>query len=1113
MGIFEEKYTQLNREQRTAVDTIDGPVLVLAGPGTGKTQLLSLRVANILKQTDTLPQNVLCLTFTENGAQNMRNRLSRFIGQSAYDVNINTYHALGGELIRRYPEYFEKTRGEQPIDDIGKHQILEKIISEMSYLNPLKQTQHHLGDLMSTISDLKRGLLSSADIQAIGKQNEAWLTTMDASIADIFSSFTRMPSKLALARPYFDAILETIGKHTASNKKIGGIESLSATAEQSLQAALDVAETSGKTAALTAWKNDWLSKDANNNFAMNGHLQSRRFTALAKVLDDYQEALSQNGLYDFDDMIVRSIEALEQNDDFRYSLQEQYLYILLDEFQDTNAAQLRLVELLTNNPITEGRPNVLAVGDDDQAIYAFQGANVSNMIDFYNLYRDVTVINLTENYRSHGDILHVAHGIAGQIETRLHHHFEHLNKTLNAASSTLPNKATLARHEFQSDIASFDWISQKIAALIADGTPASEIAILAPKHKYLEPIVPFLNARDIPVRYEKRENILEAPIVLQIIAMSRLVLALQSGNEAFANSLWPQVLSFDFWQFSAIAIWKTSWKVNDTRSAWSKELLEQPDLSEAATLFLTIALKAEQESLETMLDMLIGTTKVTTNDEDNPTVQSPLREYYTNSAYQKENPDAFYETLSHLTVLRKKLREHQHTQEKVLRLHDLLGFVDLYESANKQLLNTSPYNQHADAVQMMTVFKAKGLEFEYVFLPACQDEVWGNAARQQSNRLTLPTNLTPIRPAGTTPDERLRIFFVAITRARHGLFMVSAAGDYNGKFSKRLAYLNEQDQTDGSVHSLLLPENVQKIQTSDHTPPALESLEMNWQTKHNGVSMTPQITDLLKERIEKYQMSPTHLNSFTDMVYGGPNAFFFNTILRFPQAPTPAGQFGNAIHETLEWIQLELNLNHPFPDITSVDAMFSTILGSKKLTPETTALMQERGLAALKAYLAERADTFKQGDIPEADFKHEGVFVNGAHMSGKIDVLRIDRDKKEITIVDYKTGKSYAKWVSDIKLHKYKQQLYCYKLLIEHSHSYAGYVVKQAVLEFIEPDENGVIQSLTLEFKPDEQRRLENLIGIVWTHIMALNLPDVSSYRKDIADTKRFEQDLLDGTI
>jgi len=148
MSEFESVYRALNPEQKQAVDKIDGPLLVIAGPGTGKTQLLSARVANILTKTDTPARNIMCLTFTENGAENMRQRLSSFIGQAAYDVTISTYHAFGGDLIRRFPEYFSETRLQNPVDELGQRQLIADIVEAMSYSNPLKQTRHHLGDLI-----------------------------------------------------------------------------------------------------------------------------------------------------------------------------------------------------------------------------------------------------------------------------------------------------------------------------------------------------------------------------------------------------------------------------------------------------------------------------------------------------------------------------------------------------------------------------------------------------------------------------------------------------------------------------------------------------------------------------------------------------------------------------------------------------------------------------------------------------------------------------------------------------------------------------------------------------------------------------------------------------
>jgi DNA helicase-2/ATP-dependent DNA helicase PcrA len=1115
MNKYEVAFKGLNAQQRAAVEQIDGPVLVIAGPGTGKTQLLSVRAAHILQQTDTLPQNILCMTFTENGAENMRERLTRFIGQDAYRVNMSTYHAFGGDLIRRFPEVFAETRLQAPVDELGKRQIVRVIVDNLSYHNPLKQLRHHLGDLISTISEVKRALLDAEGLRMLAAENAGFIIGANQAVQEIFADFTTMPRTLAKAMPSFESLLQALQSHTPSEPANQRFGSLAAIAATSLSDAIQEATLANKTKPLTAWKNTWLAKDAENRFVFDGALQTRRIEALADVFESYEAALQEHGWYDFDDMILRAIQALEQNPDLRYTLQEQYLYLMLDEFQDTNAAQLRLVQLLSDNPVSEGRPNVLAVGDDDQAIYAFQGAQYSNMLDFYNMYRDVRVINLTDNYRSNADILHTAHNIATQIEARLEKHFDGMTKELHAANPKLPARAHLDRHEFLSDVAQYAWIAQQIKHLVERGTSPSEIAVLAPKHKQLESLVPYLHEAGVPIRYEKRENILDAPVVRQLITMSKLVLALQAGNQSSADALWPEVLSFDFWQIPVSKLWQLSWQVNDAPRddalTWSKALLasEESHFHIPALLLLGLAGQATTETCEHMLDYLIGTEELVTHEATAPTVRSPLRSYYAGKDAQTANPELFYDTISHLTVLRTRLRDYEATQVEAPTLQTLITFVAMYEEAEARMLNTSPYNQQADAVQLMTIFKAKGLEFEHVFLPSLQDEIWGSTARGNSNKLTLPANLTPIRHAGATDDERLRILFVAVTRAKLGLHLTSFARTYAGKDTKHLKYLDEQQQDDGSFRSLVLPEHAQAVTPSDHEAPTLASLELNWRQRHVDAAQTTELGGLLASRLKRYQLSATHLTCFIDLEYGGPEQFFFNTLLRFPQAPTLDSQFGNTIHTTLEWVQHKTDAAGVVPSIAAAIQYFTAQLHNCRLAPAQFALELERGEKALTAYLASRSNIFRIGDKAEHNFRNEGVFVGDAHLAGKVDRMEIDQQAKTITVVDYKTGRSYSRWSAEAKLHKYQLQLYCYKLLIEGSHSFKGYTVTKGRLEFTEPDTDNRIHALELNFNDAELARVRALLQAMWHRVQSLDFPEVSQYGNNLTGIKQFEADLI----
>ena len=172
---FETLYKRLNKAQKEAVDTIDGPVMVVAGPGTGKTSILTLRIANILKQTDVSPENILALTFTESGAYTMRKKLVTIIGTAGYKVNINTFHGFCNEIIKQYPERFPRIIGSSAITDIDQIEIVEKIIKgnddkdafEYKLLKPYGDIFFYVKPALSEIKNLKREAISVNDFEQI----------------------------------------------------------------------------------------------------------------------------------------------------------------------------------------------------------------------------------------------------------------------------------------------------------------------------------------------------------------------------------------------------------------------------------------------------------------------------------------------------------------------------------------------------------------------------------------------------------------------------------------------------------------------------------------------------------------------------------------------------------------------------------------------------------------------------------------------------------------------------------------------------------------------------------------------------------------------------------
>ncbi|MFT4532305.1 MAG: DNA helicase-2/ATP-dependent DNA helicase PcrA, partial [Candidatus Saccharimonadales bacterium] len=968
-------------------------------------------------------------------------------------------------------------------DDLQRIQIVEGILNKQPYDSALFGARHYPTHVVSTISELKRGLYTPESLRDLAESNIAEVKSISPKIAQHLEDTKRFPSNPEKSLELFNPIADMLESN--------GL--LSEVAHESLMQAMATASDESSSKPLTAWKNDWLKKDSENRFTFTDPDQHIRMVELSKVFGKYQAALEKEQLYDFDDMIIKSINALKANPELRFNLQEKYQFILLDEFQDTNAAQFDLVNQLADNPVNEGKPNIFAVGDDDQAIYAFQGARVSNMISFTKSFEDVAVINLHENYRSHADIIHTAHNISEQIESRLHHGLEGVSKTLTASAQDLPKDSQIERHEFSGGADENAWVADKIKELITAGANPDEIAILAPKHKFLENIVPFLSKVDVPVSYEKREDILQTPLMRAFKSIASVLIAARDDNTVALSELLPQILSLDFYQVPVKQIWQVNWqhRTRDDDRSWAEIAMDNEILAPHVLFLLSVGLKIDQEPLEYILDYLTGNSAVQL-DADTP-YTSPLRDFYFSD--RETNTLQYYEMLTNLSTIRERLRAHQQSSDKHLNIDDFLDYFAAYEIAGQPLINSHPISQNENSVHLMTVYKAKGLEFKHVFLLSVHDDVWGKKARSNSSKLSLPANLQHVRYQGSSEDELRRILFVAITRAKQGLYLTSHALKDSGKTNEAVKYLLEYEE-DGHKLTHVLPEGKQKLSIKSYSAEqAVQHIDTMWNSRH--LNLTADLKSLLMPRLDKYQMSPTHLNTFIDMEYGGPESFLLYTLLRFPQAPGEDGEFGNAIHASLEIYQkrIESGQNTTLKKLLSD---FDAILDRRYIISSKLDDYRARGHKALSAYLAARTDMFKQKALTEVDFRKEGVLVGDAHLSGKIDRLEIDKASKTVSIIDFKTGKPHAKWERSVKLLKYKQQLYFYKILIEGSHSYKNYKVSEARLEFVEPDSNGkILEPLVLKFDHDEEKEMKQLIQSVWNLIKSLDLPDTSTFSRD----------------
>lgn len=1168
---FDEAYKKLNNAQKQAVDTIEGPLLVVAGPGSGKTQILSLRVANILRQTQALPSNILCLTFTESAALNMRDRLSKLMGQEAYRVAIHTFHNFCVHIIQKYPEFFYGGALFAAADPLGQVAILEEIFDSLPHDNPLRsvhpdQGYVYLKAVSSAIGNVKKAGMMPSEFKSILKKNSKELSEINKILAPIFDA--------RLSKKSFNDISDAIKKLESLDEKVSNkkdednnissdneehknnslkFHSLASVVARSLELALSQARESDETKPLSSWKEKMMKRDDDANRVYKDTLNEDKMFALADIYEKYSTAMHERGLYDFDDMILDTISAIEKHPRLRYELQEQYQYTLVDEFQDTNDAQMRLLRLIADAPVNEGRPNLMVVGDDDQAVYKFQGAELSNILDFKRAYVDVSMVTMTANYRSTQNILDVASHIIRKGENRLENLLPEMEKTLVASHPDLAKKGegAIIHKRFKSSLHEYHFVSREIKRLIVEGRKPEEIAIIARKHEQLESLVPFMQGAGVPIRYEREQNVFLEPHIHQLIVLSRFVASIGSALQDEADELLPEILSYPFWNLSRDVIWDISIKASRGKidrgtnneavaemGLWSKEtwlsiMINHSNARVRAVgkFLLELGSKAAHEPLEKMLDIMIGAHVVLaaeSEDEDDEDdigavfktadgdgYVSPFKEYY----FSKERFDharAEYLTfLSSLRVFVRALREYKGKNRKndLLLLKDLTEFVDLHEKNNIPLNDKSPFGSSNSAVYLLSAHKAKGLEFETVFVLSCQDDIW--AGRGHGNKLSFPLNLQ-INPAGDDEDDKLRLFYVALTRAKRYLYLTSYETRDDGEPSSLLRFLLPTEEKD-----ILSDISLSEITSGDSEPEAHELLTASWLRYHTPPFLGEE-KKLLESLLENYQLSVTHLNNFLNVKDKGPKTFLEQNLLRFPQSKTPSGSFGSAVHSSLEQLSIHMRREGKIASLDQLIEWFREYLRRERLSKIDFVFYEKRGREALEVFYKAKKDTFTSTDRTEVNFKDQGVVLGSgnaatgeyAHLTGKID--RIVEFGGMLEVHDYKTGRAKDSWEGKdqnekVKLCEYQRQLVFYKILVEASRDFKDkYKVENGILEFVEPL-NGKAVDLSASITKEQADRVAKLAIAVYRKIINLDFPDISKYSPDIDGIRAFEEDLLNS--
>lgn len=1000
---FDIIYQELNEQQKRAVDTIEGPVMVIAGPGTGKTQILGARIGRILLDTDTLPQNILCLTYTDAGVVAMRKRLLAFIGPDAYKVNIYTFHAFCNDIIQENLSLFEKTSME-PVSDLEKIDFFKQLIDSFPKNHPLKR---YRGDVYFEIRNLQQ-LFSSM-------KREGW--TPDFINARIDEYLADIPNRE-----------EFVYKRAYKQFKAGDLK------ESKIEEAKEKME---------------------------------KLRAAVNEFDRFQQIMRSRNRYDFDDMINWVIRAFEENPLLLSRYQEQFLYILVDEYQDTSGTQNRLVELLISY---WEQPNVFVVGDDDQSIYRFQGANIENMMDFANSYSSaLQTIVLTSNYRSTQPILDVSKTLIDRNDERLIRKIEGLNKELLSSNPKVNvfTHAPLLR-EYQTQREEMIHITLAVEKLVAEGVQPGAIAIIYKENKYGEELAAYFAQRNLPVYSKRSLNLLELPLAKKIILLLKY-LAAEHDIPYGGDEMLFEILHFDWFGIAPIEIAKLSAEAAEKRFGEGKtslrKLLYEKIHAPARDLFSQGApggMKAAGDAIEKLIGDVPNITLVNL-------VENCLR-YAGVLSWVMQDPEKHFH-LRVLTSLFDFIKDEAHRRPS-LTLEQLVNLFMLMEKEDLPLPLTQ-VNGSEKGANLLTVHGSKGLEYEHVFLAGCNAGNW-EKKRRPGGGYAFPDTMFSSQPKSSEEEELRRLFYVGITRARLYLHISYSRFKNDGKEWEPSMFIEEIQET----HRL----PVQKITLDQEVLSEFAMIRFN---RPQAPELERTEADFISHLLDRFVMNVTALSNYLKC----PLQFYFQNLVRVPSGKSEALEFGSAVHYALE--KLFSNMQQaPTQVFAPKDAFildFENYMNRHRenFTREEFARRMEYGQEVLGNYYDHYQPYWNRIVAVERNIRN--VVVQGVPIKGKLDKLEFDG--KDVNVVDYKTGdidKARDKLLPPNEKQPnggdYWRQAVFYKILVD-NYDQKNWKVVSTEFDFVEPDKKKQYRKEKIVITEQDMTTVTQQIKTVWQKI------------------------------
>jgi DNA helicase-2/ATP-dependent DNA helicase PcrA len=858
----------LDPDQLRAVTHGDGPLLVVAGAGTGKTQVITRRVAWLIASRRARPSEILALTFTDKAADEMSVRVDQLVPYGYTDTRIATFHAFGDSLIREYALEL----GLSP--DVRVLSRAEVVIFLREHLYAFDL------DAYRPLGDPTRFLSALATLFSRCKDEDITPATYAA-----------------------------FATHVAAEAR-----------------ALD--EGAARAAAVE---------------------HAERQAELARAYARYQELLATSGFIDFGDQVALALRLVRESSAARAAIAGRFRYLLVDEFQDTNRAQAELVTLLA-----EPHRNLTVVGDDDQAIYAFRGAAIDNILDFSARYPTARTVVLRRNYRSLAPILEASRRLVRfndpeRLEARIG-----IGKRLSAVRRD-PDAAPVRLEAFATGSEEADWIAADIAGRVGGGARPRDHAVLVRANGHADPILRALNVAGLPWRFSGASGLYARPEVRLLMAFLRAVADPESSVDLYALAA-SAVYGLGGEDLTAIV--NTARRRNRSLRATIDELDRQPGILRVSA---------------------------TTRDGVHRLAADIAR--YARLAHERPAGELLYAFLRDSGMLARLASTPTTAAEE--GLGNVARFFDIVRAQSALLADdratfvarhlqtlvdagddpaTADLDPDADAVAVLTVHKAKGLEFPIVYLPGLVGGRFPGHGRSEALALPVGLGRGDAPTAERSLAEERRLCYVAMTRARDELIL-SHAADYGGARARRVSQF------------------------------VLEALDLPGTAARTGVGVVPPSPE---ERIAAFAALDVPAEAKRDpreepltLSFGQIDAYLtcplrykYAHVLRVPVPPHHALVYGSALHKVIQVFHHRQARGHTMSEL-ELDEVLDAAWSNEGFVSREH---EEARLAAARSALRRfRTEQLQPGAVVPTYVEREFAFtLGGDRVRGRWDRVDIE---------------------------------------------------------------------------------------------------------------------------